>query len=222
MRSKIIENSLFFAFQALGVGLPTHQGVFTMSNAIRQTAIASPSTTQQSLSSMGSTRGSITQGTPMMRPPSLPGYDPSSLLMMDKLKQQQAQQASLQSAGIGSASATTNPPSITPLGSAAAALGASGSSLGGGGTTPLGQLSAAAAGGGAASGGPAASAPPGTPLGLQMSSLGGGPFAAGAASAPQGIGTPFAAPSTPVPPDSRMSPIASAFYNQFATLDPAL
>lgn len=66
-------------------------------------------------------------------------------------------------------------------------------------TTPLGQATSA------------------TPLGIQVAAV--APFAAG--TQPPSVGTPFAAPTTPAPPDSRMSPIA-AFYNQFATLDPAL
>lgn len=114
----------------------------------------------------------IFKGTPMMRPPSVPGYEP----LLDKLKQQTQ-----------AISGGANAPSVTP----GNAVGAS--------TTPLGQATGA------------------TPLGIQVAAV--APFATG--TQPPPVGTPFAAPTTPAPPDSRMSPIA-AFYNQFATLDPAL
>ncbi|VDM42298.1 unnamed protein product [Toxocara canis] len=158
--------------QGLG-GLP--QCAFTMPSAMRQAAAPSLSvSSNQSISTVSSTRGSITQGTPMMRPPSVPGYEP----LLDKLKQQ----TQVLSAGAAAAA------SVTP----GSAVGAS--------TTPLGQAATAA-----------------TPLGIQVAAV--APFATGAQPPP--VGTPFAAPGTPAPPDSRMSPIA-AFYSQFATLDPAL
>ncbi|KHN78916.1 Nuclear receptor corepressor 1 [Toxocara canis] len=243
--------------QGLG-GLP--QCAFTMPSAMRQAAAPSLSvSSNQSISTVSSTRGSITQGTPMMRPPSVPGYEP----LLDKLKQQtqvlSAGAAAAASVTPGSAVGASTTPlgqaatAATPLGiqvaavapfatgaqpppvgtpfaapgtpappdsrmspiaafysqfatldpalqdKAAAASVTPGSAVGAS-TTPLGQAATAA-----------------TPLGIQVAAV--APFATGAQPPP--VGTPFAAPGTPAPPDSRMSPIA-AFYSQFATLDPAL